>query len=150
MVTACSSAILRALTNTKNLTLTQHYTNMYPTANLRYSFSKTSSLRFNYSGRTSQPDVTQLQPVIDNSDPLNVEIGNPDLKQSFTHSFRLLYNSFDKVHFRNMFATVNASFIHNQISSAVITNPQPVLIQSATQILMARIIFLHFLITVFS
>ncbi|HYJ63203.1 MAG TPA: outer membrane beta-barrel protein, partial [Parafilimonas sp.] len=114
---------LKSINNTKNLTLTQHYTNMYPTANLRYSFSKTSSLRFNYSGRTTQPNVTQLQPVIDNSDPLNVEIGNPDLKQSFTHSFRLLYNSFDRVHFRNMFATVNASFIHNQISSAVITNP---------------------------
>jgi hypothetical protein len=64
-----------------------------------------------------------MQPVIDNSDPLNVVIGNPDLKQSFTHSFRLLYNSFDNVHFRNIFATVNASFIHNQISSAVITNP---------------------------
>ncbi len=114
---------LTSINNTKNLTLTQHYTNMYPTANFNYKFSPTSSLRFNYSGRTSQPNVTQLQPVIDNSDPLNVEIGNPDLKQSFTHSFRLLYNSFDKVHFRNMFATINASFIHNQISSAVITNP---------------------------
>jgi uncharacterized membrane protein YgcG len=114
---------LTSINNTKNLTLTQHYTNMYPTANLRYSFSKTSSLRFNYSGRTTQPNVTQLQPVIDNSDPLNVQIGNPDLKQAFTNSFRLLYNSFDRVHFRTMFATVNASFIHNQISSAVITNP---------------------------
>ena len=108
---------LTSINNTKNLTLTQHYTNMYPTANLRYSFSRTSSLRFNYSGRTSQPGVEQLQPVIDNSDPLNVQIGNPDLKQSFTHSFRLLYNSFDNVHFRNIFATVNASFFQNQIST---------------------------------
>ena len=95
---------------------------MYPTANFNYRFSRTSSLRFNYSGRTNQPGVTQLQPVIDNSDPLNVEIGNPDLKQSFTHSFRAFYNAFDNVHFRNIFATINASFIHNNIVSAVQTN----------------------------
>lgn len=113
---------LTSINNSKNIDLTQHYTNMYPTANLRYTFSRTSSLRFNYSGRTAQPSVTQLQPVIDNSDPLNVEIGNPDLKQSFTHSFRLLYTSFDNVHFRNIFATINASFIHNQISSSVAEN----------------------------
>jgi hypothetical protein len=64
-----------------------------------------------------------MQPVIDNSDPLNVQVGNPNLKQSFTHSFRALYNSFDNVHSRNIFATVNASFIDNNIVSAVKTDP---------------------------
>jgi hypothetical protein len=113
---------LTSINETKNITLTQHYVNTYPTANFSYRFNKTSNLRFNYSGRTNQPDVTQLQPVIDNSDPLNVVIGNPNLKQSFTHSFRALYNSFDNVHFRNIFATVNASFIHDNIVSAVRTN----------------------------
>ena len=115
---------LTSINTSKNIELTQHYTNMYPTANFSYRFTRTSNLRFNYSGRTAQPSVTQLQPVIDNSDPLNVQIGNPDLKQSFTHSLRLLYTSFDNVHFRNIFATVNASFIHNQISSAVIEDPK--------------------------
>ncbi len=114
---------LTSINNTKDITLTQHYTNMYPTANFTYRFTKTSNLRFNYSGRTGQPDVTQLQPVIDNSDPLNVVIGNPDLKQSFTHSFRALYNSFDNVHFSNIFASVNTSVVDNNIVSNVVTNP---------------------------
>ena len=105
----------------KNLSLTQHYTNLYPTANLNYRFTKTSNLRFNYSGRTSQPSAQQLQPVIDNSDPLNIKIGNPDLKQSFTHSFRLLYNSFNPVTSKNMFLTINASFISNNIVNATKT-----------------------------
>src|SRR5262249_40437798 len=99
------------------------YINMYPTANLQYRFSNTSNLRFNYSGRTAQPGVQQLQPVIDNSDPLNVQMGNPALKQSFTNSFRALFTSFDKEHFRNIFATVNASFVQNNIVNAVTTNP---------------------------
>ena len=114
---------LTSINDTKDITLTQHYTNIYPTANFTYRFNRTSNFRFNYSGRTNQPDVTQLQPVIDNSDPLNVVIGNPDLKQSFTHSFRALYNSFDNVHFRNIFASINASIINNNIISAVVTNP---------------------------
>jgi hypothetical protein len=114
---------LTSTNNTKDLTLTQHYVNLYPTANFTYRFTKSSNLRFNYSGRTNQPSVYQLQPVIDNSDPLNVQIGNPTLKQSFTHSFRALYNMFDLTHFRNIFATVNASFIENNIVSAVRTNP---------------------------
>lgn len=113
---------LTSINHTKNLNLTQHYTNIYPTANFNYRFSKTSNLRFNYSGRTAQPNVQQLQPVIDNSDPMNIKVGNPLLKQSFTNSFRLLYTSFDNVKFRNMFASVNASFIGNAIVNATITN----------------------------
>jgi hypothetical protein len=105
----------------KNISLTQHYTNLYPTANLNYRFSRTSNLRFNYSGRTAQPSAQQLQPVIDNSDPLNIKMGNPDLKQSFTHSFRLLYNSFNTVTQKNMFLTLNASFISNNIVNATKT-----------------------------
>ncbi|HEX5152769.1 MAG TPA: outer membrane beta-barrel family protein [Parafilimonas sp.] len=110
---------LTSINNSKNSEIIQHYTNTYPTANFNYRFSRTSNLRFNYSGRTNQPGVNQLQPVIDNSDPLNVQVGNPNLKQSFTHSFRGLYNSFDNIHFRNIFATVNASFINNNIVTAV-------------------------------
>lgn len=113
---------LTSINTSKNLSLTQHYTNIYPTANLTYRFNRTSTLRFNYSGRTAQPSAQQLQPVIDNSDPTNIKIGNPKLSQSFTHSFRLLYISFDNVHFTNMFASINANFVNNNIVNQTITN----------------------------
>jgi hypothetical protein len=87
-----------------------------------YRFSKTTNLRFNYSGRTAQPNVQQLQPVIDNSDPLNIQMGNPNLKQSFTNSFRLLFVSFDRTHFRNIFSIVNARFIQNNVVNSITTN----------------------------
>ncbi|WP_153799998.1 outer membrane beta-barrel family protein [Foetidibacter luteolus] len=105
----------------KEIFLTQKFTNLYPTANLTYRFNRTTNLRFNYSGRTAQPNVQQLQPVIDNSDPLNISVGNPNLKQSFTNSFRLLYTSFDNVKFRNIFASINASFINNNIVNSTTT-----------------------------
>ncbi|HWB25040.1 MAG TPA: outer membrane beta-barrel family protein [Chitinophagaceae bacterium] len=108
--------------SSKNITLTQHYTNIYPSANLTYRFTNSTTLRFNYSGRTSQPTAQQLQPVIDNSDPMNIQIGNPNLKQSFTNSFRLLLISFNRTNFHNMFASINANFVSNNIVNSTITN----------------------------
>ena len=106
----------------KGLYLRQNFTNFYPTANLNYKINKTTNLRFNYSGRTGQPSVSQLQPVVDNSDPLNITTGNPALKQSFTNSFRMLYGSFDRANAKTIFATVNASVTSNNIVNATITN----------------------------
>ena len=113
---------LVSINNSKNTEVKQNYVNTYPTANINYRFSRTSNLRFNYSGRTNQPNVNQLQPVINNSDPLNVQVGNPLLKPSFTHSFRTLYNNFNGTKLRNIFATINGSFITDNIVTAVRTN----------------------------
>ena len=48
----------------KKYDLSQQYINLTPTVNFQYNFSKTQNLRFNYSGRTSQPGITQLQPIV--------------------------------------------------------------------------------------
>ena len=105
-------------------TLTQNFTNLYPTVNFNYRFSKSKNLRINYSGRTTQPTVQQLEPVTDNSDPLNIKIGNPDLKQEFTNSLRLLYTSFNPITYVNTFASINASVIGNDIvnSTTILSN----------------------------
>lgn len=106
----------------KNIQVVHPYTNLYPSANMTYKVSNSATLRFNYNGRTSQPTAQQLQPVIDNSDPMNIQIGNPNLKQSFTNSFRLLFIDFNKVNFHNMFASINANFVSNNIVNATITS----------------------------
>lgn len=108
----------------KSIFLKQNFVNLYPTANFNYQFTKSNQIRFFYTGRTSQPSVTQLQPVTDYSNPNSITQGNPDLKQEMTHSFRLLYNKYDQQTFRSMFASVNASFVANNIVNAV-TYVQP-------------------------
>ena len=52
-----------------------------------------------------------------------MKTGNPNLKQQFTHSFRLLYSSFDVSTNRLIFATVNASVIQNDIQNATTLLP---------------------------
>ena len=53
-----------------------------------------SRLRINYRGTTSQPSMTDLLNIRDDSDPLNITEGNPGLKPSFTQSVRADYNNF--------------------------------------------------------
>ena len=64
--------------------ITRKVVNLSPMAQFNYMFDKRTNLRIMYNGRTSQPSMTQLQPVADISDPTNITIGNPDLKWQIT------------------------------------------------------------------
>jgi hypothetical protein len=68
------------------------FTNLFPRANISYKLGQYSRIRLNYNGNTTAPSLNQLQPVADNNDPLNIQIGNPNLVQSFNHRFNLNYN----------------------------------------------------------
>lgn len=102
----------------KDSSITQNFVNFFPTMNFRYDFSRTKNLRIFYNGRTGQPTAQQLQPVVDNSNPLNITTGNPNLKQQFIHTFRILFNSFDVVSQKLFFATINANFTANDIQNS--------------------------------
>lgn len=54
--------------------------NVFPTVRFNYKFDQFRRFNFSYNGSTRQPSITQLQPVQDNSNPLEVYVGNPDLK----------------------------------------------------------------------
>ena len=93
--------------------------NFTPTLDFHYRFSEVSNLRINYRGTTSQPDMTQLLDITDDSDPLNISKGNPGLKPSFTNTFRFFYNNYTQNHARSMMAHLNFSTTRNSISNKV-------------------------------
>ena len=94
-------------------------TNVSPALDFRYRFSKMSNLRVNYRGTTSQPSISQLLDITDNSDPLNISKGNPGLKPSFTQNFRLFYNNFVQNHNKGVMTYINFSTTSNSISNKV-------------------------------
>ena len=100
----------------------QNVLNFAPMAQLNYRWSRTHNLRLRYFGRTEQPSVTQLSPVIDVSDPLNIRYGNPDLKPSFQHRFNIRYQRSNPEKASSMMAFVNGGFTTNDIVSATITD----------------------------
>lgn len=98
---------------------TRTVTNFSPTFDFRYRFSKVSNLRINYRGTTSQPSMSQLLDITDDSDPLNVSKGNPGLKPSFTNRFRLFYNNYMEHRQQAIMTFVNFSTTRNSIADKV-------------------------------
>ena len=97
----------------------RNVTNMTPTLDFRYRFSQVSNLRINYRGSTSQPNMSDLLSIVDNTDPMNIRIGNPELKPSFTNSFRLNYNNYIQNHLQSIMTFLNYSTTSNNISNMV-------------------------------
>ena len=91
--------------------------NFTPTLDFRYNFSKTSQLRVNYRGRSSQPSMTDLLPITDDTDPLNVKLGNPGLKPEFTNTLRVFYNTFNTEKQRGMMTHFSFQNVMNDISN---------------------------------
>lgn len=98
--------------------------NVSPYARLRYKFSDRSSIRAHYRARTSQPSVAQLQPVADVSDPLNIRVGNPGLKPTFTQSIGAHFNNFNMTTQQAIFAVANVSYAMNTIVARTVSNPE--------------------------
>lgn len=97
----------------------RHFVNWYPAANFTWSFTNMRRLGFYYNGSTVQPQVTQIQPIYTNEDPLNITIGNPGLKPKFANQFRLFFNDYKVLTDRGIWASVNYSFTQNDIASSV-------------------------------
>lgn len=98
--------------------------NFAPEVDFRYRFSKVSQLRVFYRGRSGQPSMENLLPIVDNSNPLNVRVGNPGLKPSFTHSMRLFYNTYNAELQRGIMTHVSFSATQNSISNSTEYNEQ--------------------------
>ena len=98
--------------------------NIAPTMNFRYRWDRQQQLRVEYRGSSSQPSMTDLLDITDDSDPLNVSKGNPGLKPSFNHRLTARYNNFIQNHTRFINANVSWSTTLNSISNMVTYNQQ--------------------------
>lgn len=97
--------------------LNRRVVNLSPMANFNYKFGKTSALMIRYNGTTSQPSMSQLQPVPDVSDPLNVRVGNPDLKPRYTNNLFIHYHKFEPKKQQALMFMVMGSYVLNDIVS---------------------------------
>jgi hypothetical protein len=114
------SKSFQALTS-KDSTIRSSYINFFPTATFQFTPIKSKNYRFRYNGRTNQPTVTQLQNVPDVSDPLNIKIGNPALKQEFNHNVNLNYSTFNALNFRYVSANIGINATSNKIVNSIDT-----------------------------
>lgn len=108
----------------KDTTITQHTLNFAPQANFNYAFSRNRRLSINYNGNTTQPTVQQLAPVPDNSNPLYIQLGNPDLKPSYDNRIGLHYHVVNPDNYRSIMTQVSGSFGTNKIVNSITLDPK--------------------------
>lgn len=99
--------------------IARNFNNFLPSVVYRHRFGTGKSFNFNYRTSTNAPSVGQLQNVIDNSNPLNISEGNPELDQTYQHSATIRYNAVNAETSQTFFTLVSASFSNNEIGNSV-------------------------------
>ncbi len=95
---------------------TFNYFNLFPKVNFTYKVSKQTSFNFSYSGSTVQPTFNYVQPITQNSDPLHITVGNPDLKQGFDHRISARFNDYKVLQSRYLWTSFSFWSHDNAIS----------------------------------
>lgn len=96
----------------------RNFTNFYPTANFTYSVSTQKSLSLTYNGNITQPSIGQIQPVKNNEDPLNVNLGNPALKPQFINNINIGFSQYNALKEANIYANIGYQFTYNALSNS--------------------------------
>ncbi|MBR1596992.1 MAG: TonB-dependent receptor [Phocaeicola sp.] len=98
--------------------------NFAPNFRYRYNFSKLSQLEITYRGRSSEPSMEDLLPITDDSNPLNIRMGNPGLKPSFSHNMRAFFNTYNPEKQQGVIVNINFNATQNSVTNRTEYNSQ--------------------------
>src|SRR5690606_32617122 len=105
--------------------LERTFKSVLPSVRIDYEFSDTKNIEFDYDARTNAPSVSDLQAVIDNSNPLQLRTGNPNLQQSYRNRFRLRYRNYNPQTERSFFAMIMSSINKNDVVTSTLIAEEP-------------------------
>ncbi len=109
--------------------LKRNFNSVLPTIRMEYRFSPNTNIQLDYDTQTDEPQIRQLQSVIDNSNPLQLRTGNPDLDQSYRNQFRMRLRSNNPDTDKSWFVFTQASLIDNYITNSSFIAQEPTEIQ---------------------
>jgi Outer membrane protein beta-barrel family len=112
--------------------ISRSFQNILPNMHYNYDFQQSQHLRFDYETNFQEPSINQLAPITDNRDPLNIYVGNPNLKPEYSHRLGTNYSSFNQLNFTSFFSSINLVYTTNkitdsqQISNLLVRTLQPI------------------------
>ncbi|MAT56256.1 MAG: hypothetical protein CMN32_17435 [Saprospirales bacterium] len=116
---ALQQSVLEGQRNAEN-PLERSFTRVLPSLFLDYELGLSRNLNFEYRTSLREPSLEQLQPIVDNSDPLNIYIGNPDLRPEYRHDAGFHFMLFDQFSMTSLFASVNADYTQDPITNSTV------------------------------
>jgi Outer membrane protein beta-barrel family/Carboxypeptidase regulatory-like domain len=105
----------KIISGIKDSLISKDFKNILPNGSFKYNFSRFKSFSLNYGSSTNQPTISQLQPVPDNTNPLYIREGNPDLKQEYNHTLRASLNLLSPYKNKNLFMFFTLQTTRNKI-----------------------------------
>ncbi|MBS1557668.1 MAG: TonB-dependent receptor [Bacteroidetes bacterium] len=109
---------LNGLLILQNFPIDRQFQMIQPSLHFNYDFTEYKRWRLDYTSNMQEPTVSQLQPIINNTDPLNLTVGNPQLSPAYAHNVRSNFSFFDPSRFLNVFALITANYTANAISNS--------------------------------
>lgn len=99
-----------------------NYFDVVPNLTLSYQITQAQQVRVGYNMRIRRPGIRYLNPYINDTDPLNISYGNPNLDSEKSHNIRLNYSIFTQKF--NMNFSGNYRFVNNSIEQYTWVNDQ--------------------------
>lgn len=115
---AVQQAELRVENRSVDTSLSRRYLNVLPNALLSFSLGGNRSIRLQYRTRLTAPSITQLQPVVDNTNPLSSRLGNPILRPEYYNTVTLTYTSSGSLDGKSLFLFAGVNQSNNRIATA--------------------------------
>jgi hypothetical protein len=113
----------------KSVATDKSYHNVLPTATVYYGVTRTNNIQILYRTATSAPSITQLENTIDNSNPLLLTAGNPDLKQYYTHTLTARYISTNMQTMQSFFVLLSGSLTEDYIGNSLLLPQQDTVLE---------------------
>lgn len=111
------------------LDLSRNFRTLLPSGQFTWNFSRSHSLRVFYRSSTNAPSVNQLQDMVDNTNPLHLTSGNPDLKQSFSQFLNFRYNKTNPATSRSLMFSVSGSLTNDFVTTSTIIARQDTILE---------------------
>jgi hypothetical protein len=99
--------------------ISKSYSRLLPAMFGEYQFGIAHHINFDYQTYLQEPSIEQLQPTVNNTDPLNIYIGNPELNPEYTHELNSSYFLYDQFNFTSVFANLGGGYTQNRITDIV-------------------------------
>jgi hypothetical protein len=113
------NSTLTGIINENPQKIKNNFNAILPNAFYTFRFGLSENLNFNYFSELNEPTLQQLQPVVNNTNPLSVYIGNPSLRPEQMHNMNLSYMRYDAFNFTMLYANLQTNYTHNKISEAL-------------------------------
>ncbi len=107
----------------------QSFTDLLPSMQLNGSFANRRNLRVQWNTSTNTPSISQLQNVVDRSNPLALTAGNPDLRASHSNTVSVRWSEADPMHSKSRFVFLNVSRTSDPIANATVVATRDTVIQ---------------------